>query len=225
MRWMGAFVLWLAVVILWLPTLPATAADDWRVGGLVGLHAGTCIREGPGLSFRAHTTVPEDNWTVQVINGPRSGNEGKTWYDTSRKAAGDPSGGTGWVDASQTDRDCPQPEIGTGLTTTSNSVLDRVRIWWTDQVPPVRWAVALLVLLLLVGMGRRGSSPLLALLRALLVGLLLWWLFDQTRTIWQPTWTRLVGLQVPDLALLVGVLPLLGWALAFPLRRRAYRVR
>ena len=53
--------------------------------------------EGPGLNYRAHTRVPEDNWTVVVSDGPRTSG-GKVWYDTSRKAAGDPSAAQGGCD-------------------------------------------------------------------------------------------------------------------------------
>ena len=96
-----------ALLLLWVISTRLTfgQGSDWNVGMTIGLRAGTCIREGPGLNYRAHTRVPEDNWTVMVIDGPRQAT-GKTWYDTSRKAAGDPSGGTGWVMADWSDRDC-----------------------------------------------------------------------------------------------------------------------
>jgi len=60
---------------------------------------------GRGLS---HTHVPEDNWAVMVIDGPRIA-DGAIWWDTSRRAAGDPSGGTGWVRMDQNDTDCFSP--------------------------------------------------------------------------------------------------------------------
>ena len=71
-------------------------ADDWAIGNIVGLCRGTEIREGPGFGYRVHTIVPEDNWAVKIIDGPRYA-DGEEWWDTSRRAAGDPSGGTGWV--------------------------------------------------------------------------------------------------------------------------------
>lgn len=81
---------------------PTSAANTWAVGNLVGLCAGTQIHTGSGDSYPVHTIVPENNWTVKVINGPRSV-DGATWWDTSRKAAGDPSGGTGWVKQNEAD--------------------------------------------------------------------------------------------------------------------------
>src|SRR4030095_12066538 len=83
---------------------PVSAENIWAVGNLVGLCAGTHIYHGPGGSFPYHTIVPEDNWTVRVIDGPRYF-DGVAWWDTSRFAAGDPSGGTGWVKQSEAD-DC-----------------------------------------------------------------------------------------------------------------------
>ena len=78
-----------ATVILLAAQIANAQSGDWERGKLIGLRAGTCIREGPGLNYRAHTQVPEDNWTVMVIDGSRTtGSE--VWYDTSRKAAGDP---------------------------------------------------------------------------------------------------------------------------------------
>jgi len=45
---------------------------------------------------------------VMVIDGPRIA-DGAIWWDTSRRAAGDPSGGTGWVRMDQNDTDCFSP--------------------------------------------------------------------------------------------------------------------
>lgn len=78
----------------------AQTTDSWAVGNLIGLNCGTEIRTGPGLEV--HTIVPEDNWTVMIIGGPRL-EGGQTWWDTSRAAAGDPSGGTGWVAQEQSE--------------------------------------------------------------------------------------------------------------------------
>jgi RHS repeat-associated protein len=75
----------------------------WAVGEIVGLCAGTEIRHGPQLAV--HTIVPEDNWAVKIIDGPRTV-DGQTWWDTSRRAAGDPSGGTGWVSQQQAESSC-----------------------------------------------------------------------------------------------------------------------
>ncbi len=75
---------------------PWARADDWVVGNIVGLCRGTEIREGPGFGYRVHTIVPENDWAVKIIGGPRYA-DGEEWWDTSRREAGDPSGGTGWV--------------------------------------------------------------------------------------------------------------------------------
>jgi len=85
-------------IVLFLP--PSAAADTWARGNIVGLCKGTEIRTGPGKGYRVHTIVPENDWAVKLIDGPRYA-DGEEWWDTSRKAAGDPSGGTGWVSKRQ----------------------------------------------------------------------------------------------------------------------------
>ncbi len=86
----------LTVLVLSTRVVPLARADDWVVGNIIGLCRGTEIREGPGFGYRVHTVVPEDNWAVKIVDGPRYA-DGEEWWDTSRRAAGDPSGGTGWV--------------------------------------------------------------------------------------------------------------------------------
>ncbi len=83
----------------------SAAGNVWAVGNLVGLCEGTQIRTGPGSWYYAHTPVPENNWTVRVIDGPRIV-AGQVWWDTSRREAGDVSGGTGWVLQTEADN-CP----------------------------------------------------------------------------------------------------------------------
>ena len=83
-------------------TVMAAAQNTWAVGQIVGLCKGTHIRHGPGYSYDYHTIVPENDWAVKVIDGPRVV-DGKTWWDTSRREAGDPSGGTGWVEQGEAD--------------------------------------------------------------------------------------------------------------------------
>jgi hypothetical protein len=77
----------------------------WHEGATVGLRHGAEIRVGPGEQFPVHTTVPgqaEQPWNVVVISKPFCpGGAGDPWIDVSRKAAGDPSGGTGYVRYSQ----------------------------------------------------------------------------------------------------------------------------
>ena len=90
----------------------ASAGNNWAIGNIVGLCQGTHIRTGPGYKYSYHTIVPENNWAVKVINGPYHA-DGQTWWDTSRKDAGDPSGGTGLVAQSEADQcyssPLPQP--------------------------------------------------------------------------------------------------------------------
>jgi len=83
------------------------------VGNIVYLCEGTLIREGPGNNYYAHTAVPEDDWAVMVIDGPRFA-DGQVWWDTSRAAAGDPSGGTGWVSVQQAEESCNDDGGGGG---------------------------------------------------------------------------------------------------------------
>ena len=86
----------LALLALLGGLLPVARADGWAIGNIVGLCRGTEIREGPGFGYRVHTIVPENDWAVKIIDGPRYA-DGEEWWDTSRREAGDPSGGTGWV--------------------------------------------------------------------------------------------------------------------------------
>ncbi len=105
-------VLIAAVLISSTPPQVAQAGNGWWVGNIVGLCAGTSIRTGPGYGWGAHTIVPENNWAVKVIGGPRYA-DGQTWWDTSRREAGDPSGGTGWVSQSDADRCFSNPPPAT----------------------------------------------------------------------------------------------------------------
>lgn len=97
----GIKVLILVIGIAILLILPSSVfADTWARGNIVGLCKGTEIRTGPGKSYRVHTIVPENDWAVKLIDGPRYA-DGEEWWDTSRREAGDPSGGTGWVSKRQ----------------------------------------------------------------------------------------------------------------------------
>src|SRR5688572_13459553 len=95
-----------------LPALPlptALACYTWAVGQRVGLKQGTQIRDGSGLSLRVHTTVPSDNWQVDIIGGPRLA-DGHEWWDVSRKNLD--SGGTGWIYKSQAGYDLCSAQAG-----------------------------------------------------------------------------------------------------------------
>src|SRR5688572_10823031 len=74
--------------------VPAFACYTWQVGTRVGLRGGSEIRTGSGLGYTVHTIVPEDNWQVDIIGGPRSA-DGKEWWNISRKNLD--GGGTGWI--------------------------------------------------------------------------------------------------------------------------------
>ncbi len=95
-RWIKHIAVIAPWIILLLILSDTASADDWARGNIVGLCKGTEIRTGPGKRYRVHTIVPENDWAVKIIDGPRIA-DGEEWWDTSRKAAGDPSGGTGWV--------------------------------------------------------------------------------------------------------------------------------
>lgn len=217
---------------LWLTPLQIAQAQDnqWVVGQNVGLHKGTAIRQGPGLSYPAHTCVPNDDWTVQVIGGPQPG-DGKTWYNTSRKAAGDVSGGTGWVDGSQTDLYDPAtglcPSVGvpnptpTPTIVIDTTLLKQLETWWNNQSAIIKIAVALLALIVLVWIWRRVAGTVLSLVRAVLLAVILWLVADATRQYWQSTWLQLGGAKLPvDLPLLLAAIPILAWILGLFRRRR-----
>jgi hypothetical protein len=74
------------------PNLPDSSG--WYIGARVALCAGATIRSGSGFNYPTHTIVPENNWQVDIINGPRNSG-GVTWWDISR--ANIDGGGTGWV--------------------------------------------------------------------------------------------------------------------------------
>jgi hypothetical protein len=235
----------LTLLISNFSTIVSMAQEQvWEQGRLVGLRAGTCIREGPGLRYYAHTRVPENNWTVMIIDGPRTAN-GRTWWDTSRRAAGDPSGGTGWVTQDQTDTDCDnvaapaQPAIPTSTSSisvpgspplapiTDQDLLRQIREWWYQQSALVKWGVAVLVLLLVSTLWRFVGGAVIEFISAALLALLIWMILNFTRTFWQAAWEELAravfGGDVPDLALLLGMLPLASWGGSLILR--SIRVR
>jgi hypothetical protein len=214
----------IAALSLCVLSKPAWAQqEDWQVGRIVGLRAGVCIREGPGTAYRAHTQVPEDNWAVMVIDGPRVA-DGAIWWDTSRRAAGDPSGGTGWVRMDQTDTNCfpslsdpapvpnPLPELRSDI---PDSVLDQISAWWNGLPSAARGVVGLIGLV--IGLRFLGTVAgwVLGLAAALISAFFVWMLMDASRAFWQPLWSplafSLLGPDAPDLALLVAALPLVSW--------------
>ena len=227
-------ILSVLMTLLWgsFGSLPSVLAQEgWHVGDLVDLQKGVCIREGPGFSFRAHTKVLEDNWTVRVIDGPRRV-DGLLWYDTSRRAAGDPSGGTGWVAWDQSDRDCPEAKAGRASSPATplpnlpgppdipgfshwQSLIERF-------LPPnwVQWAWWILILAAVIWLWRKIAIPCFTLFYLGLSGFALWLLFSFTRELWQPLWLDLVGPNAPDLAILAALFPFVSWMVSYLSRRR-----
>lgn len=236
----------IAALLLALITCSAALAQgSWAEGQIVGLRAGTCIREGPGAAYRAHTRVPEDEWAVMVIGGPRFA-DGRTWWDTSRRAAGDPSGGTGWVAEDQGDTDCaadgassqggaaqqsPPPSGGrdTPAPQSPPGGVEALKVWWYQQPALVKWAVAVIALLLAPALWRLVGGAVIEGVAALFIALAVWTVLDLTRQLWQDLWLSLAGPlfggDTPDMALLLAVLPLVSWALALLGRRLRLRGR
>ncbi len=216
------FALFVLVVAFSPLAFALAQTGNWVVGDTVNLQKGALIREGPGLSYRAHTCVPVDDWAVKVTGGPRYA-DGKTWFDTSRKAAGDPSGGTGWVDQSQADRldPCPanlpgnsdiQPPPGDGGgEKDKDNPLDQLRRWWDGQPLTGRVVVLVLAVILLLWTWRQVSGTIMGLVRALLLGVILWWVADQTRSSWAPQWAKIAQPNWPDAAFLLGCVPVASW--------------
>jgi hypothetical protein len=85
------------------------ACYTWAVGNRVGLKGGAEIRTGSGLGYPVHTIVPNDNWQVDIIDGPRYA-DGEEWWDISRENLD--GGGTGWVYISQAGYDLCGNEPG-----------------------------------------------------------------------------------------------------------------
>lgn len=228
-------ILALFLAVLWIPP-GALAQNIWEHGRVVGLRADTCIREGPGLHYHAHTRVPENEWAVMVIGGPRAA-DGYTWWDTSRRAAGDPSGGTGWVAQAQNDTNCASSAVQsehyltrqdtppsvypspTGYQDTRGQLQD----WWFRQPALIKWGIAILVLLLVPVLWRHFGGVFIGLIGAFLLAISVWLILDLTRSLWQSVWFTLAsgifGNDVPDLALLLAMLPLASWGLSLIARR------
>jgi hypothetical protein len=71
-----------------------SSGGPWQIGARVGLCSGAQIRQGSGFGYPTKIIVPEQNWQVDIIGGPRKSN-GVTWWDISREDID--GGGTGWV--------------------------------------------------------------------------------------------------------------------------------
>lgn len=225
----------ITLLFLWVvfPRVVFGQGSEWKVGETIGLRAGTCIRQGPGFNFPAHTQVPEDNWTVKVIDGPRTAN-GLVWWDTSRREAGDPSGGTGWVAQEQTDTDCfasvsVQPAAPPGqaapitLPDIPNSAdyqgwLSSLQAWWFQQSSVVKLGIAAVVIVIASSLWRFVGGILMGLIAAVVSSAVLWLILDFTRPVWSDSWYNLAqpvfGGDAPDLAMLVALLPLVSWAIS-----------
>ena len=203
------FTLIVFILIALIPLSAAAQTGGWQIGEMVRLKKGVCIREGPGFSYRAHTKVPVDDWEVVVIDGPRRA-DGHIWYDTSRKKAGDPSGGTGWVAYDQSDRDCPEAEQHVRLpnVTLPSAPKSRFRLGGYSLV---QWLWIILILAAVVWLWRVIAPSIWLLLYFGISGLALWFVMNLIRPWWQDTWWRLAGPNAPDLAILVALLPVASW--------------
>lgn len=218
-------------------------SNDWKVGNTVSLARGTQIRQGPGLDFCYHTIVPEDNWAVKVTGGPRFA-DGRTWYDTSREAAGDPSGGTGWVNSEQADIS-PAPDDGGSLCASASPLtlptptptagekagvqietpgfLLDIKSWWVSQPLVLKIGVLAVALVLLFLTGRASNkdvanATVFGVIRAGLAGVLLGGVADLTRIYWQDYWFKFAGSAGGlDPALILLVLPLAWLVISFVL--------
>jgi hypothetical protein len=240
----------LLLALLAVPGLVAPGAiaaqtpyNDWQEGNIVYLARGTQIRQGPGLDFCYHTIVPENDWAVKVTAGPTFA-DGRTWYDTSRMEAGDPPGGTGWVNVEQANLR-PAPDDGgtlcPGFSTqtlptptptageragfqiaTPDFLLD-LKSWWVSQSIFLKVGVLVAALALFLLTGRwagKGAvnATLFGVIRAGLVGIMLAGLADLTRTYWQSTWLQVAGgASGLDPALILLVIPIAWVVLSFVL--------
>lgn len=207
-RWQHVLLMIVALTLLAGPVVAQT--NGWHIGDLVRLQKGVCIREGPGFKYRAHTKVPVDDWEVVVIDGPRQA-DGLIWYDTSRRAAGDPSGGTGWVAYNQSDRHCPEAEPTSSLPPIPSPPDRSLLGFRLGPYSLVQWLWILLVLAAVVWLWRVIAPSVYVLLYFGISGLALWFVMNLTRPWWQDMWWELVGPNAPDLAILVALLPVASW--------------
>lgn len=212
--------------------------NEWQIGNIVYLSAGTQIRQAPTVDSCYHTIVPEDDWAVKVTGGPRFA-DGRTWYDTSREEAGDASGGTGWVNVEQADLR-PAPNDGGTLCAGSDNLamptptatagekagfqvetpgfLLDLKSWWVSQSIILKIGIVVVALVLLLGTGRfagkdAANALIFGVIRAGLAGIILGGAADLTRVYWQETWLRIAGSAGGlDPALILLVAPL-AWAL------------
>jgi hypothetical protein len=90
--------------------------------------------------------------------------------------------------------------------------------WWVIWGDvPVSFDPALCVLFLPLAIwawrqGSRRWPRYWGIMRGLLLGGILWWIAERTRTLWQSGWWSAAGENALDLALLVGLAPLLLWS-------------
>jgi hypothetical protein len=101
-------------------------------------------------------------------------------------------------------------------------IMDRTRSLWEEtwrfgwgEIPfYVDPALFVLLLPLAIWVWRQGSRRwpcYWGMVRALTLGLILWWAAERTRAFWQVGWWSVAGEHALDLTVLVGVAPLLIW--------------
>src|SRR5258706_4039255 len=108
------------------PPAQATSTSiskNWKIGDIVGLQQGMIIRKGSGVNYPINACVPQNNWLVKIISGPRFA-DGYIWWDVDRKVLDQlATSGTGWI----------APDIATITCPT----LTPTPIGGGDTIPPV----------------------------------------------------------------------------------------
>lgn len=207
---------------------PYDIQNDWRVGNTVLLARGTEIREAPSNDSCWHTRVPVDRWEVRVTRDAGGG-----WYDTSRAALGDVSGGTGFVNRSQADHfppvqyegpQCsysvqrPPPELlrteGDTPTDVTGGLAEffvTIQIWWRSLPLVVQLAVVVIAIAVLFFTFRRATGTLTGLVQALMFGVIFWWVAEQTRGYWENWWSSFAASSAPGFPIVIGLVPIVWW--------------
>jgi len=126
--WKLASISLLLLSVLAIFIVPPVSADDWYVGKIVGLCKGTHIYSGSGENYILTVVVPEGDWQVMIIDGPRG-----DWWDTSRKAVDLlPTSGTGWVKKSEAESCKQTASDGNQRPSTGNTSSSSAE----NQLPP-----------------------------------------------------------------------------------------
>lgn len=160
-------------------------SEQWRVGKRIGLCQGAQIRTGSGFDYQVFMVVPENNWQVDIINGPRYSG-GVAWWDVSRAKID--GGGSGWVYSEQAGfcnfndtHENTEPNTPTVNTPKTNTVE-------TNPLPliePAPWWLEWLTILL-------GGNEVQASANPFTIGQCTWYVAEQRPDVlnWLPTTGR-----------------------------------